>query len=424
MKPRTLLAIATVPLSVGLVLGTGPTFAGTSPITGKTSKSTGRTTSFAFKGSGFGTRVIGGQAPAASDTTAYQAIGCTNRAGRQRRTTSPSPPCRESARSPVPGPGSGRRRRTASSPRTRRTPSPRSCSPRPAWASWRSTGITSTSTASTTQGLPLRHLHAGREPRLHTSGRAGTVLPAADAGPAGHHPRPGHRSTRAGARPRTPATELGPRPSRSASTSSPSARRSGSRTPRRAELRRHRRRLRRSSAATHVVTAAGGIVKGGRDPLNLMPCQGTYGKVRQKRLSTLDLGGQLVTSNVSTRAEGRAGRPPGPRVRARHIGRLSLGGQLLITDIVAKATVTRTAHGVVKSAKGTRLGTITANGQEQTFPKTGVLEIPGVVKLERAVVTRTHDGDLRDRSADHPAGRLRSRGEPGRGQAPDRARDG
>ena len=72
---------------------------------------------------------------------------------------------------------------------------------------------------------------------------------------------------------------------------------------------------------------------------------------------------------------------------------MSLGdGQVVIDGIVGKASVVRTGHHVVRSAKGTRLASITVDGQEQTFPKTGVLEIPGVVKLERAVVDRTHTG--------------------------------
>jgi hypothetical protein len=32
------------------------------------------------------------------------------------------------------------------------------------------------------------------------------------------------------------------------------------------------------------------------------------------------------------------------------------------------------------------------NGREQAFPKSGVLKIPGLVKLERAVVTRSPRG--------------------------------
>jgi hypothetical protein len=54
--------------------------------------------------------------------------------------------------------------------------------------------------------------------------------------------------------------------------------------------------------------------------------------------------------------------------------------------------VARSATGLVRSARGTQVGTITANGQVQTFPRTGVLEIPGVARLERRVVTRSRNG--------------------------------
>lgn len=141
------------------------------------------------------------------------------------------------------------------------------------------------------------------------------------------------------------------------------------------------------------VSAAGGVLEGGRQPLNVMPCQGTYGKAIDKRLATLDLGGQLLTSDASTRSRAVQGAHRAHGVERAYLGHLDLGGgQLVIHDIVAKASVTRTAHGVVRSAKGTSLGSITANGRKQTIPKTGVLEIPGVARLERAVVTRSHSG--------------------------------
>ena len=35
---------------------------------------------------------------------------------------------------------------------------------------------------------------------------------------------------------------------------------------------------------------------------------------------------------------------------------------------------------------------MTVAGQRQTFPRTGVLEVPGVARLERAVVLRTRRG--------------------------------
>jgi len=54
--------------------------------------------------------------------------------------------------------------------------------------------------------------------------------------------------------------------------------------------------------------------------------------------------------------------------------------------------VVRHGHEVLRSARGTRLAGVTVGGQKQIFPKSGVLEIPGVVKLERAVVERSGNG--------------------------------
>ena len=46
----------------------------------------------------------------------------------------------------------------------------------------------------------------------------------------------------------------------------------------------------------------------------------------------------------------------------------------------------------MRSARGTTVGTITANGQPQSFPDTGPLTIPGVATLERRIVTKTQTG--------------------------------
>ena len=47
---------------------------------------------------------------------------------------------------------------------------------------------------------------------------------------------------------------------------------------------------------------------------------------------------------------------------------------------------------LTSSTKGTTVGRITVNGQPQEFPDTGVLEIPGVAKLETAVTQKLKNG--------------------------------
>lgn len=147
------------------------------------------------------------------------------------------------------------------------------------------------------------------------------------------------------------------------------------------------------SAGTEV-TALDGNLRSGRNPLSLMPCQGTDGKVDGKDNATVDLGGQVVANGVSSRQYGK--RFPGKSVAWERgsIAELNLGGgQLVVDAVVGKATATRTATGkLVTSTDGSTIGSITANGEPQTFPDTGVLEIPGVAKLEPMVVEKVAGG--------------------------------
>jgi hypothetical protein len=151
--------------------------------------------------------------------------------------------------------------------------------------------------------------------------------------------------------------------------------------------------LRGHAAATHVVTAGGGIAQSGPNPLVVMPCQGTAGDTRHKALASLDLGGQLVVSGASSAEHGSQGDGRAWGFEKSRVAELDLGdGQLVVDGIIGKVHTARTPDGLQRSARGTQVGTVTASGQKQTFPPTGVLEIPGVARLERKVVTRTSTG--------------------------------
>jgi hypothetical protein len=121
-----------------------------------------------------------------------------------------------------------------------------------------------------------------------------------------------------------------------------------------------------------------------------MPCQGTAGAVRSKALAALDLGGQLVLSGLASSERGVQTDRRANGYERGEVGQLNLGnGQLVVDGVVGQANVKRTANKIARTAKGTRVGTITYNGQVQSFPSTGVLEIPGVARLERRVITKT-----------------------------------
>lgn len=386
-----------VPLAAALALAVAPSQARTTgPSTSRTTADrTGHVTSFAFRDTGFGTRVIGGQLPAGSETTGHAAIGCTARAGVSHGN--------DVAQVDVPGLG------TVSGIRTRLWTTDH----HGVTASHASHTVASVALASSPLGSLTVDAITSRSRAFHdghgfhavtaTSVGAITLTPPGGA-PAQTFPAPtpdqpveipglatiyagqsrtSHGATGAVADAYALRVDVVP--------TGTSVRVAHSH----AEI--HGGLLRGvfggHSAATHVTTALDGTVSSGPQPLTLMPCQGTYGTVHRQALAHLDLGGQLVVRGAtsSERASQTADRAHG--YERGSIARLNLGGGRLVVDgIVGKASVTRTPDGLRRSARGTQLGTVTVDGQTRTFPKSGVLEVPGLVKLERHLVTRTTSG--------------------------------
>lgn len=147
------------------------------------------------------------------------------------------------------------------------------------------------------------------------------------------------------------------------------------------------------SAGTEA-SILGGVLISGRNPLTLMPCQGTNGKVIGKDDVDVDLGGGLHVEGVSSKAWAKRFADRSEAWERGSIAGLSLGdGQLEIEAVVGKASVTRMAGGkLIRSTEGTRIGAITVNGEPQELPLDQVLEIPGVAKLEPKVVEQLPSG--------------------------------
>ena len=140
--------------------------------------------------------------------------------------------------------------------------------------------------------------------------------------------------------------------------------------------------------------AADDSVTSGRTPLSLMPCQGTDGDLRTKAIADVNLGDQIIVQGL--RSQQKATQFPAKSVAMERgtVASIDIGGGQLVADgIIGQANVTRTADGKVTSnIDGTSLGTITANGEPQSFPDSDVIEIPGVAKLERNIVEKTQYG--------------------------------
>ena len=384
MKRHIALGAAMAPLCLGLALTAGPTFAGARGTT---------STTFAFQGSGFGTRIIGGQLPAGSDTTGYQRIGCTNLAGRSRDN--------DVAVAALPGLG------TAYDAVTR------------VWTTARH-GVVATHSTHSIGKIVLSQSQLGSLALTAISSRAKAfhdssgfhAVTATDLGGLSFTPTGGQAQSYPAPTPDQPVTIPGvatvyagdhsTQQSGSSAVADAFALRIDDVASGTTLLVAHSHAsvtggftggvFRGHSAGTHVVTAGGDIAKSGPNPLNLIGCLGTNGQVLEKSLATIDLGGQLVVTGASTRELGTQEAHGAHGYSRADIAEVDLGGQLQVDGIVARAAVQRTADGLERSSRGTRLGSVTVGGQQQTFPKTGVLRIPGVAKLERGVVTRTHRG--------------------------------
>jgi hypothetical protein len=396
MKPRTPLAIAVALVSVCLVLATGPTFARTSPTTSRTTSTTRATTStaFAFKTSGYGTKVTGGRLPAGSSTTGYDVIGCTNKAGRMRTNNV--------AEATVPGLGevSGVRTRVWTTSRHGVVASHSAHAiaaitiARSDFGSLSIGAVTSTSTA----------YHDSSGFHAKTSTHVGDLVftPASGPDQVFALPTPDHPLTIPGLVTVYAGQHTTHENASGADADAYALRVEVLATGTSVRVAHSRAGLFSGvtggvfgghAAATHVVTAGGDIVASGPNPLLGITCQGTHGRTREKSLASLDLGGQLVVEGADSRVRGTQRADEADGMTRAAVARVSLGGgQVVIDGIVGKASVVRMGHHVRTSARGTRLASISVNGREQAFPKSGVLEIPGLVKLERAVVTRSPRG--------------------------------
>jgi hypothetical protein len=146
------------------------------------------------------------------------------------------------------------------------------------------------------------------------------------------------------------------------------------------------------SAGTSSLSADGNV-SNGRTPLSLMPCQSTDGKVTTKKIEDSDLGGSVLASGLQSQQFSEQRATKSVAWERGSVAHLTLGGdQLDVNGIIGKVTAVREGNKVTTDIKGSTVGTITANGQEQQFPDTDMLNIPGVAKLERFITEKTRNG--------------------------------
>lgn len=139
------------------------------------------------------------------------------------------------------------------------------------------------------------------------------------------------------------------------------------------------------------IQAADGHVTSKMTPFTVMPCLGTDGVIFRKDVARINPSNLVIrgltASEQSDQAQGTAYAWERGRV-----ARLNLGhGKLVVKGVVGKARVNYSVtKGITKNIKGSNVLAVFSNGKNQgAFPDNGVIEIPGVAKLEQNVVHRT-----------------------------------
>jgi len=350
-------------------------------------------TRFAYAASGYGTNVSGGQVPAGSDTTAYMVIGCTNKAGLAREN--------HEAASPLGGLGEiGAVTTRVGTSKVGTTYSSYSRSTvasvtlgDPSLGTIKIEGITSTA-------------RAFHDPSGYHSTTSTKVAEINFTGPVGgpqalEIPTPGD------------PIEIPGLVKISVGASTKTASGIGARAVSRALV------IEFFPTSTKIIVAHtqarinGGITEGimrggayatkinalddnltsGPTPYQPMPCMGTHGKVLTKKVAKVDLAGQVIVDGLTASVMGdqKAGVAWG--FARSSVAEVNLGGaQLVVTGIVGKVSAKRKNGIVTVSTTGTTIGSILVGGEEMTFPDTDVIEIPGVLKLERNIVTKSKIG--------------------------------
>lgn len=141
------------------------------------------------------------------------------------------------------------------------------------------------------------------------------------------------------------------------------------------------------------VTAVDGAIHSDMTPYTVMPCQGTNGVVVGKAVAGVTPDGiTLQGLNAYEAADQSSGKAWAWEKGS--VEYLDLGnGALVVDGVVGKANISYVkGKPIHKDIRGSHILSITSNGQAQTIPSSGVLEIPGVARLEQNAVSTSKTG--------------------------------
>jgi hypothetical protein len=134
------------------------------------------------------------------------------------------------------------------------------------------------------------------------------------------------------------------------------------------------------------------LVKVGKTPLTVMPCEGTDGEVQRKTTvgvdvpQLLDLGAVEVTQSSAQRRGLAWG------WENAEVARVDIGGGALVIEAIEARAEARRKNGKLSTKAITSTAKITANGQEYEIPINDPIEIPGIAVIDPRVVKKVKGG--------------------------------
>lgn len=136
-----------------------------------------------------------------------------------------------------------------------------------------------------------------------------------------------------------------------------------------------------------------GALRSGETPFSVMPCEGTAGKPQTRSIARADLADTMSAAGLRTRQRAVSRGDEAHAVERASVARVSLGGGLVVKGVTARAAVDRQGADTSASARGTRVAAIRYQGERLRLSPRGTLRIPGVAKLATRVVQH-HPGGI------------------------------
>lgn len=124
-------------------------------------------------------------------------------------------------------------------------------------------------------------------------------------------------------------------------------------------------------------------LKIGRTPLTLMPCSGTEGEPEVRGIAELNIDDQLVAEGLASGQRTRTSRSSASGTEVGRVARIALAdGALEIGGVLGVVNVRREGSRLTSNTNGTTVGEIVANGETVALPDSEPLEIPGLARIE------------------------------------------